>query len=285
MDNVLQKYDEIKKTIDDFFKDTHNEWYQIIEEDKKDINFSYNNAFLYFRNKYNEELNDLKSRYNILLSDLTNLYNNDFERYSYVINVLNKSILDTKNYIENKIEDYKSNGLHNELFRLNNIYVDLKKEFNDNLEKKIPASTSINPIINPQNGLEEKQKEAIILQTENTFIKGMPLDNVRKFFKLFKDKNSKNGLPFLTEEQFENFIQLGFTSNKEIEKVKINYVKGEKGKVINLFYRFYVDCVTQYNIKDAKEPFINLVLNTLETSWTYPQVKSLFKLDKTKNTL
>ena len=65
---------------------------------------------------------------------------------------------------------------------------------------------------------EEEEKEKI-----NVFNPRMSLVEVRKWFIQLAESNSKNGKPFLTVEQVEQFIERAFVGNTSLEKLTFNY--------------------------------------------------------------
>ncbi len=117
-----------------------------------------------------------------------------------------------------------------------------------------------------------------IKNSENQFLKGMEMEKVISHFKPLIEKKSKNGKPFLTPEQFILFLQKAFLKKQAIQKQKINYANGEKGKIIQCFYQFYFDVgVTEYNEPMRKERYIKLIVDNFNNSWSESSIKTYFK--------
>lgn len=118
---------------------------------------------------------------------------------------------------------------------------------------------------------------------ENKVYKPMPMSEVVEQLQPLTTRLSKNGKPFLTEEQLDIFIRRAFTGEKGLKKQKFNYAHGEKGLIIQLFYLLFVRAVTQYGEKNQKDKYIRLVSEHF-TNWDYDSVAAFFKPNKTKQT-
>ncbi len=116
---------------------------------------------------------------------------------------------------------------------------------------------------------------------ENLFWKGVPMSRVIDHFIVFTERNSKNGKPFLTKEQFIQFIQRGFLSCNEIPKQTLNLSNGEKGFVIKRFYEFFDLSVSQFGELNKKFKYINLIDNCFD-NWNKKGIEAFFKPSKTK---
>ena len=121
-----------------------------------------------------------------------------------------------------------------------------------------------------------RQSLAEISKVENRFNKSLPMAEVVKHFKVFTERKSKNGKPFLTPEQLISFLKKGFLGKQELPKQKINYSNTEKGLVILRFYELFLLAVTNYGEKNSKSKYINLVLNCFD-NWDKKSIEAFFK--------
>jgi len=120
-----------------------------------------------------------------------------------------------------------------------------------------------------------------IKASENLFIKGIPMEIVISHFVGLTTRKSRNGKPFLTQEQLVSFLQRGFLKDDTQDKQTINCRIGEKGFLIRKFYDFYELAVTQYNYPAKKEKYINLFTDCFN-NWPQHTVKLFFMPGKTK---
>ena len=118
----------------------------------------------------------------------------------------------------------------------------------------------------------------------NVFCPSMPLSIPKEHFKVLTDKESKNGQPFLTNEQFDLFIERAFCGNAEIPKQKINKGSREKLLVQSLFYEFYDNyCMEYFSTMQCQDVFIKLLTDNF-IGWDFQNVKDNFT-PKTKKRL
>lgn len=119
----------------------------------------------------------------------------------------------------------------------------------------------------------------------NTFCSNMPLSIPKEHFKVLTIETSKNGQPFLTNEQFGLFIERAFCGNAEIPKQKINQApKGEKLLIQSLFYDFYdYYCMEYFSTMQCQDDFIKLLTDSF-IGWDFQNVKDNFR-PKTKKRL
>ncbi|SOD98051.1 hypothetical protein [Spirosoma fluviale] len=116
----------------------------------------------------------------------------------------------------------------------------------------------------------------------NVFNERMHLDEVRKYFIQLAKNSSKNGNPFLTIEQFEQFINRAFVGEPFTEKLSMNEKTGDKGKVIGLFYLFFTRCTThqpkigKLDPNATVEKYIRLLTDHFD-NWTFDEVKNNFR--------
>jgi hypothetical protein len=125
----------------------------------------------------------------------------------------------------------------------------------------------------------KKTKLSDILIAENKFIKGMEMNIVVKHFECLTIKKNKANRNYLTNEQFISFLKRGFLDDKTQPKQTIDYMPGEKGLIVKLFYDFYALAFKDYYCSKDKEPFINLIIDCFE-GWELKKLKSYFKPNK-----
>jgi hypothetical protein len=120
------------------------------------------------------------------------------------------------------------------------------------------------------NNLEEKTKS-------NIFSAYMPLSIPEEHFKKFTTNKSKNGEPFLTNEQFDNFIKRAFLGIEDIPKQKFNQAaNGEKFMVQYVFREFYEDYSFEYfGTGQVQDKFIKLLTENFN-GWEFKNVKDNF---------
>jgi hypothetical protein len=116
----------------------------------------------------------------------------------------------------------------------------------------------------------------------NAFNKHMPLDEVRKWFIQLAESNSKNGNPFLTVEQVEQFIERAFVGIPFTEKLSMNEKPGDKRNVVGLFHLFYTHCMTHKHKTGKIDPSATakkyiLLLTDYFSNWTFDEVKDNFR--------
>jgi hypothetical protein len=110
----------------------------------------------------------------------------------------------------------------------------------------------------------------------NVFCKTMPLSIPNEHFKTLTIKCSKDGQPFLTQEQFDNFINRGFGGKEDLPKIKINQAPKEKFKIQYLFYQFYHNYAFDYFVTDqAKNVFVKLLTDNF-VGWDFDNVHANF---------
>jgi len=131
---------------------------------------------------------------------------------------------------------------------------------------------------------EKQGKLSAILKSENNFIKGMGMDVVIKHFEsLITDRNKANR-HYLTEGQFVSFLKRGFLNDETQPKQSIDYMPGEKGRIIGLFYDFFVLARNTYYYPNKKTPFIELLTDCFE-GWEAKSIEYFFKPNKVKEPL
>lgn len=132
------------------------------------------------------------------------------------------------------------------------------------------------PVLGVDNGFSNNDIDE---NTEkNVFCTSMSLDIPKDHFKVFKEKKSENGKPFLTDKQFENFIEKAFCGNKNIELQKFNQIpKGEKILIQAVFYDFYDSyCFDYFKTGQKQDEFIKLLTDNF-IGWDFEKIKKKFK--------
>lgn len=143
-------------------------------------------------------------------------------------------------------------------------------------------------ILNPydSNSSQSKSDEKIEDGKEiNIFNRKMKLDIPRNHFKRLTTNKSKNGKPFLTETQLDNFIQKAFLG-KDLSKQKINIApNGEKLLIQSVFYEFYDSYSFDYfGTQQKQDVFIKLLTDNFD-GWIYEKIKGNFKPKTNKRLL
>lgn len=236
---------------------------QRLDDDFENIE-SYESSVKYLRHS-----NALRFYYNIRYlskTDFVNEINNQFLNY-VLENEENAELWLSLTYdlvlkgfsVAGKIEDISLTGAFIEWYNLKITETNTKPHLNNENEK-------------PQ-------------QNKNKFCKAMPLNIPKEHFKILTEKNSKNGRPFLTQDQFNIFIERAFLGRTDLPMQKFNQApKGEKFKIQYLFRQFYENyCIEYFNTGQTQDIFINLLTDNF-IGWTFENVKDNFKT-KPKNTL
>jgi hypothetical protein len=110
----------------------------------------------------------------------------------------------------------------------------------------------------------------------------MPLNIPKEHFKILTDKNSRNGKPFLTIDQYDLFIQRAFCGNKNIQKQKFNKAPREHSLIRYVFYEFYYKyCFDYFDTMQCQEKFIKLLVDNFER-WDYKKVNDNFSKNPQK---
>jgi hypothetical protein len=112
-----------------------------------------------------------------------------------------------------------------------------------------------------QSKTQESDKQDSLKNTFNS----MPIEQVRDHFKPLTEKENQNGKIWMSNDDFEIFIQRSFGGNKELSKPKINIGSIGKGAIIKLFHQFYSESYNGYFSLRNKEPFLNLLKNAFDT--------------------
>ena len=193
-----------------------------------------------------------------------------------------QEIINFKNSViefENKLYESLKDEMPKTIMPIGFDYKEIKKRFE---LLKQASILSKEKKVKPQiiDRIEDKEAEKEI----NIFHRTMELDIPRNHFKRLSTNNSKNGKPFLTETQLEDFIQKAFLG-KKILSLKINFEDKEKLLVQSVFYEFYFkNCFNYFGTVQEQSKFIELLTNNFE-GWDYKKLKGNFKPKTNKRLL
>lgn len=110
----------------------------------------------------------------------------------------------------------------------------------------------------------------------NVFNKTMPISKAVEHFQVFSTAKSKNGKPFLTEEQFNNFIKKAFCGVSNIPKQKFNMApRGEKFIIQYKFREFYESYFDYFGTGQVQDIFVRLLTDNF-IGWDFKNVKYNF---------
>lgn len=107
-----------------------------------------------------------------------------------------------------------------------------------------------------EKSLNELKERVKIL--ENKAIPGLPMDFVFENLKFLITPLPKLGVQYLTIEEFEQFIRVGFNL-QNLPKVTIKLPQKHIGKFLKQFHLFFEKGVVDYSIVGKLEPFYDLV--------------------------
>jgi hypothetical protein len=140
------------------------------------------------------------------------------------------------------------------------------------------------PTINDVKSIVEQN--SVQIKGENIFCKGMDMTIVENhFIVLLQYVSSNNNKPFLTPEQYREFINSAFLGKKLKKKIRINKaIRGEKQLIISLFYDFYNDtCEDYFQTTNCRDKYIEL-LSKYFVDFEFESLKHNFK-PKTRKTI
>ena len=132
--------------------------------------------------------------------------------------------------------------------------------------------------------LDIKRELHEIMNSENKFWRGLPMEFVINHFSVFTTSKSTNKNVFLTNEQFISFLRRGFLNDLTQPVQKINCAIGEKGKIIKTFYKFYELATVQYECTYTKEIHIHLFTDCFN-NWTPESIKEFFVPNRVRKQL
>ena len=93
----------------------------------------------------------------------------------------------------------------------------------------------------------------------------MEVKEVVDFFSVLKKPFKGKGKPFLTEEQFNDFIKRSFCGDANTPKPKIHLPQRSKLAVEKLFFIFYDSCRSEVSYSRNKVDYLNLLKSAFET--------------------
>lgn len=126
-------------------------------------------------------------------------------------------------------------------------------------------------------------KQADAMET-NVFCEKMPFNIPIEHFKILTEKRNKNNEQFLTQKQFDDFIERAFKGNTKIPSQKFNFSSRENLKIQYLFYDFFVKTSFDYfGSIQFKEKYVKLLTENF-IGWEYKNVSNNFN-KKPKKTL
>ena len=166
------------------------------------------------------------------------------------------------------IDSLITNNKINEQRDLNsNFLVDYKKAIEKKLTKKIVIDTINNEI-----------EHIGDIETPNKFNKQAKLDEMIKFFSVFKGKNEKNkDKQWLDENQFNKFIEKAFHGNVIVEKQKFHQGKFEKYFIVKRFVQLYESHIKlKLAEKSDKDKYIKLLTDNF-VGWDFEDISANFK--------
>ncbi len=231
----------------------------------------------------NSRKNYLSKLFDRIVSEIKEIEENTVKEYGYFIDGFYDSevFIATKDNINNyfyssEMQKRSINDFYDLVKKLRN-YIDAKNKLVI-VRKYILGKKEPEPI--ETNTLQEATTP-FDSETINLFCKSMPLKMVIQHFEVFTQRKSKNGKPFLTEEEFNSFIKRAFLGKEEEPKQTFNMATREKLFLVKRFYQFYDMSWKEYeNTQQCQEKYIRLLTDNF-TNWDYQQTKNNFG-DKVK---
>lgn len=241
----------------------------LTESEKKELVVSYINTLdLEFVNGYEEnkylEVQELMNKYKIIYhKELFNLGTDNLKNFQIINEVLN--ILNDQENLMSSLEESLL-----QIFETPKKFYTQKKEYFKEayfIESELKKSISHTPAIN---------KTLDYSNYTNVFNQSMPIEIAVNHFKIFTEKNSKNGKPFLTEKQLDIFIKKAFCGFSNLEKQEFNMApKGESTLIKYRFREFYENYYQYFGTGQVLDKFIELLTDNF-VGWNFKNVKSNF---------
>lgn len=148
----------------------------------------------------------------------------------------------------------------------------------ENKLQEIEQPASANPI---HESISFVSKQADAMET-NIFCEKMPFNIPIEHFRILTEKQNKNNEQFLTQKQFDDFIERAFKGNASIEKQKINFSNREMLKIQYLFYDFFHKTSFHYfGSIQFKEKYVKLLTENF-IGWDYKKVFNNFNTEPKK---
>lgn len=117
-------------------------------------------------------------------------------------------------------------------------------------------------------------KERVLKITNKSFPR-LPMDFVFEQLKVLVINLPKKNESYLSYENFETFIKLGF-GQEDLPKIKANIPKGHLGKFLREFHIFYSKAVSKHSEIAKLEPFYLLVERSF-SNFTRAQIEQNLK--------
>lgn len=160
----------------------------------------------------------------------------------------------------------------------NNKLKEQKEEYSNYLNK---CKTELEKKLNKKVALEALQRNIELIgnnEKVNTFNTKANLNDLIQFFSVFKGKNKKNGdKQWLSDIQFNKFIERAFQGNTRVEKQKFEMGMREKYFIVKRFVELYESHLKlSIASKSDKINYIKLLTDNF-TGWSYEKVSENFK--------
>jgi hypothetical protein len=153
----------------------------------------------------------------------------------------------------------------------------LKQWFSGEIRYLKDMTPFLQKMDNPKSDKYSTETNIDIDKINNVFCRKMPISEVKMHF-LKLTRSSKNGKPYLGQEQVYQFIVRAFGGNSKFPKQRINYGHGEKRLIISLFAEFFANAGRQYEPSaHCKLKYIKLLCDHFE-DWPEKQVRENFKV-------
>lgn len=122
----------------------------------------------------------------------------------------------------------------------------------------------------------KSRQETISENLGNSFCQTMPIGFAIDHFKVFVNCKSKNGEPFLSQKQFDNFINRAFHNKTDIPKERFNCGPREKLFILKRFYEFYQKGAADYEgTGQCRDKYIKLISDNFQ-NWSFTGIKNNF---------
>ena len=215
---------------------------------------------------FNSDLFNINQRFkNEIIENITSLSQSDREFYVNRISTRINGIIE-KVFVQNEKTGETKSAIRSCFEMISRCKCDLKTFI----------STLVDQTIEITKESEPKKPEIII----NVFCEKMPIEKPIDHFKVFTEKKSTNGAPFLTNDQFNSFIDRAFHGNLSIPKQIIN--RGDFKIYIQwIFHEFYSKYNNYFPSSQCTDIFINLLVDNFE-GWDFENIKINFAKEPKK---
>lgn len=242
----------------------------------------------YFQSKLDKEAINVRNQ----IREHTLNLENDKQKISYVTQIIN-TIEAIMSYCREEVnhnrkyygvEDVGDSLNIGAILSLQQLHIKLNAEYAAYLIQSQKAEKQPE---HPDPKTEPKPEHEILLleikHSENKFWKGLPMDRVIKHFEVLTLRSNKNGVSYLSNQQFISFLKKGFLKDDNQPKQHIHCSRGEKGLIIKRFYEFFVLATSEFSHPQQKAKFISLFIDCFD-NWEQKTVELFFKPNKTKQT-